>query len=118
MLDLDHALAPWLLVDAALAGAYNTAHERVYPGALTELGIPATALTGRSQLKLHAFPRIGSRQLGSFQPSHIREFVTQREEQPRPGSESSRQGTQAARSHGLRCQRGSRARKCLPSAPF
>jgi hypothetical protein len=37
VLDLDHALA----------SAYNTAYERVYPGALTELGIPATALTGR-----------------------------------------------------------------------
>ncbi|NUS81833.1 MAG: hypothetical protein HOY75_03520 [Streptomyces sp.] len=47
VLDLDHALAPWLLGDAALASAYNTAYERVYPGALTELGIPATALTGR-----------------------------------------------------------------------
>jgi hypothetical protein len=44
---LDHALAPWLLGDAALASAYNTAYERVYPGALTELGIPATALTVR-----------------------------------------------------------------------
>ncbi|GHE33935.1 hypothetical protein GCM10017771_51240 [Streptomyces capitiformicae] len=47
VLDLDHARAPWLLGDAALASAYNTAYERVYPGALTELGIPATALTGR-----------------------------------------------------------------------
>jgi hypothetical protein len=46
-LDLDHALAPWLLGDAALASAYNTAYERVYPGALVELGIPAIALTGR-----------------------------------------------------------------------
>ncbi|GGP80246.1 hypothetical protein [Streptomyces melanogenes] len=47
VLDLDHAPAPWLLGDAALASAYNTAYERVYPGALTELGIPDTALTGR-----------------------------------------------------------------------
>ncbi|WP_280908854.1 hypothetical protein [Streptomyces sp. SAI-090] len=47
VLDLDHAPAPWLLGDAALASAYNTAYERVYPGALTKLGIPATALTGR-----------------------------------------------------------------------
>lgn len=47
VLDLDHAPAPRLLGDAALASAYNTAYERVYPGALTELGIPATALTGR-----------------------------------------------------------------------
>ncbi|MEV7246652.1 hypothetical protein AB0N92_36225 [Streptomyces sp. NPDC093248] len=47
VLDLDHAPAPWLLGDAALASAYNTAYERVYPGALTEMGIPATALSGR-----------------------------------------------------------------------
>jgi hypothetical protein len=47
VLDLDHAPTPWLLGDAALTSAYNTAYERVYPGALTELGIPATALTGR-----------------------------------------------------------------------
>ncbi|MET7607736.1 hypothetical protein [Streptomyces avermitilis] len=47
VLDLDHAPAPWLLGDAALASSYNTAYERVYPGALTKLGIPATALTGR-----------------------------------------------------------------------
>jgi integrase len=33
----------------------------------------------QSQLKLHAFPRIGTRPLGSFQPSHMREFVTQLE---------------------------------------
>ncbi|MGW1564466.1 hypothetical protein ACWCQ1_49780 [Streptomyces sp. NPDC002144] len=46
VLDLDHVPAPWLLGDAALASAYNTAYERVYPGALTELGIPATALAG------------------------------------------------------------------------
>ncbi|MFJ5812156.1 hypothetical protein, partial [Streptomyces sp. NPDC093093] len=47
VLDLDHAPAPWLLGEPALASAYNTTYERVYPGALTELGIPATALTGR-----------------------------------------------------------------------
>jgi YD repeat-containing protein len=52
MLDLDHAPAPWLLGDAALVSAYNTAYERVYPGALTELGIPATALTGRKAWEL------------------------------------------------------------------
>ncbi|MFH9043543.1 hypothetical protein ACH4FA_29930 [Streptomyces sp. NPDC017966] len=45
VLDRGHALAPWLLGDATLAGAYNTAYERVYPGALTELGIPATAFS-------------------------------------------------------------------------
>ncbi|MGW2964929.1 hypothetical protein ACWDGI_41680 [Streptomyces sp. NPDC001220] len=49
VLDLDHAPAPapWLLGDAALASAYNTAYERVYPGALIELGVPAAALSGR-----------------------------------------------------------------------
>ncbi|MEW2426356.1 hypothetical protein AB0911_38730 [Streptomyces nigra] len=47
VLDLDHAPAPWLLGDAALASAYNTAYERLYPGALAEMGIPATALSGR-----------------------------------------------------------------------
>jgi hypothetical protein len=47
VLDLDHAPAPWLLAEAALASAYNTAYERLYSGALTELGIPASALTGR-----------------------------------------------------------------------
>ncbi|WP_405467180.1 hypothetical protein [Streptomyces canus] len=46
VLDLDHTPAPWLLGDAALASAYNAAYERVYPGALTELGIPTAALTG------------------------------------------------------------------------
>jgi hypothetical protein len=42
-------------------------------------GDPNTRASMESQLKLHAFPRIGSRRLGSFQPSHIREFVTQLE---------------------------------------
>ncbi|MBC3987800.1 site-specific integrase [Streptomyces sp. AC563] len=49
-------------------------------------GDPNTRASMRSQLKLHAFPRIGSRQLGSFQPSHIREFVTQLEETGMSGS--------------------------------
>ncbi|MFE0773379.1 hypothetical protein [Streptomyces sp. NPDC058861] len=47
VLDLDHAPAPWLLGDAALASSYNMAYERVYPGVLSELGIPATALADR-----------------------------------------------------------------------
>ncbi|WP_043265594.1 tyrosine-type recombinase/integrase [Streptomyces sp. CT34] len=42
-------------------------------------GDPNTQASMESQLKLHAFPRIGMRPLGSFQPSHIREFVTQLE---------------------------------------
>ncbi|NEB16726.1 hypothetical protein [Streptomyces coelicoflavus] len=45
---LDHAPAPWLLGDAALTSSYNTAYERVYPGALSELGIPTAALAGRT----------------------------------------------------------------------
>ncbi|MFB8171863.1 tyrosine-type recombinase/integrase [Kitasatospora purpeofusca] len=40
---------------------------------------PNTQASMRSQLRLHAFPRIGSRPLGSFQPGHIREFVAQLE---------------------------------------
>ncbi len=47
MLDLDHAPAPWLLGDAALVSSYNTAYERVYPDALSELGIPTAALADR-----------------------------------------------------------------------
>lgn len=49
-------------------------------------GDPNTRASMESQLKLHAFPRIGTRQLGSFQPSHIREFVTQLEETGMSGS--------------------------------
>ncbi|MEU4148277.1 tyrosine-type recombinase/integrase [Streptomyces parvulus] len=52
----------------------------------SQSGDPNTRASMESQLKLHAFPRIGSRQLGSFQPSHIREFVTQLEETGMSGS--------------------------------
>ncbi|MFJ1929632.1 MULTISPECIES: tyrosine-type recombinase/integrase [unclassified Streptomyces] len=45
----------------------------------SQSGDPNTRASITSQLKLHAFPRIGSRPLGAFQPSHIREFVTQLE---------------------------------------
>ncbi|MFE1204115.1 tyrosine-type recombinase/integrase [Streptomyces sp. NPDC058762] len=45
----------------------------------SQSGDPNTRASMESQLTLHAFPRIGSRQLGSFQPTHIREFVTQLE---------------------------------------
>ncbi|WP_406130500.1 site-specific integrase [Streptomyces canus] len=45
----------------------------------SQSGDPNTRASMQSQLSLHAFPRIGSRALGSFQPSHIREFVTQLE---------------------------------------
>ncbi|MGW3638375.1 tyrosine-type recombinase/integrase [Streptomyces sp. NPDC005131] len=43
----------------------------------SQSGDPNTRASMESQLRLHAFPRIGSRQLGSFQPGHMREFVTQ-----------------------------------------
>ena len=52
----------------------------------SQSGDPNTRASMESQLKLHAFPRIGSRQLGSFQPSHIREFVTQLEASGMSGS--------------------------------
>ncbi|MER7576334.1 tyrosine-type recombinase/integrase [Streptomyces sp. NPDC126514] len=45
----------------------------------SQSGDPNTRASMQSQLRLHAFPRIGSRALGSFQPSHIRAFVTQLE---------------------------------------
>ncbi|MFF4490523.1 hypothetical protein ACFY0F_29265 [Streptomyces sp. NPDC001544] len=43
-LDLDHVPAPWLLGVAALVSAYNTAYERVYPGALTRTRRPCHRL--------------------------------------------------------------------------
>ncbi|MYT96721.1 MULTISPECIES: site-specific integrase [unclassified Streptomyces] len=52
----------------------------------SQSGDPNTRASIRSQLKLHAFPRIGSRPLGAFQPSHIREFVTQLEASNMSGS--------------------------------
>ncbi|MEW1912338.1 hypothetical protein AB0442_28530 [Kitasatospora sp. NPDC085895] len=41
---LDRAPALWMLGTRDFAAAYNTAYERVYPGALAQLGIPDTAL--------------------------------------------------------------------------
>jgi integrase len=38
------------------------------------------------RLRLHAFPRIGSRPLGSFQPEHIREWLGQLKQSGVPGS--------------------------------
>lgn len=52
----------------------------------SQSGDPNTRASMQSQLKLHAFPRIGARPLGSFQPSHIREFVTQLEASGMSGS--------------------------------
>ncbi|PBC79037.1 site-specific recombinase XerC [Streptomyces sp. TLI_235] len=45
----------------------------------TQSGDPNTKASMQSQLRLHAFPLIGSRPLGSFQPSHVREFVAKLE---------------------------------------
>ncbi|NXY94534.1 site-specific integrase [Streptomyces sp. BR123] len=38
---------------------------------------PNTGFSMESQLRLHAFPYIGARPLGSFQPAHIRDWVKQ-----------------------------------------
>jgi integrase len=38
---------------------------------------PNTQASMESQLQLHAFPYLGSRPLGSFQPAHIRDWVRQ-----------------------------------------
>jgi integrase len=47
---------------------------------LSTLGAdPNTIESMNSQLRLHAFPYIGSRPLGSFKPEHIREWVAQLE---------------------------------------
>jgi integrase len=49
-------------------------------------GDPNTKASMQSQLGLHAFPLIGARPLGSFQPSHIREFVAKLEASGMSGS--------------------------------
>ncbi|WP_030593818.1 hypothetical protein [Streptomyces anulatus] len=43
-LHIDFAPAPWLLGNDAFVTAYNQAYERVYPGALAQLGVPTHAL--------------------------------------------------------------------------
>ncbi|OII63238.1 site-specific integrase [Streptomyces sp. CC53] len=45
----------------------------------TQGGDPNTRASMESQLRLHAFPYIGSRPLGSFQPEHIREWLAKLE---------------------------------------
>ena len=52
----------------------------------SQSGDPNTKASMRSQLGLHAFPLIGARPLGSFQPSHIREFVAKLEAAGMSGS--------------------------------
>ncbi|WP_435884062.1 phage integrase central domain-containing protein [Streptomyces mirabilis] len=46
--------------------------ERWIAGQTTDLN---TRIGAETRLRLHAFPRIGARPLGSFHPVHIREFV-------------------------------------------
>lgn len=46
--------------------------ERWITGQTTDLN---TRIGVETRLRLHAFPRIGARPLGSFRPVHIREFV-------------------------------------------
>lgn len=52
----------------------------------SQSGDPNTKASMQSQLRLHAFPLIGSRPIGSFQPSHIREFVSKLEASGMSGS--------------------------------
>jgi integrase len=47
---------------------------------------PNTQASMESQLRLHAFPYLGSRPLGSFQPAHIRDWVRQLSENGIRGS--------------------------------
>ncbi|MBT2224444.1 tyrosine-type recombinase/integrase [Nonomuraea sp. NEAU-A123] len=49
-------------------------------------GDPNTRASMGSQLRIHAFPYIGARPLGSFQPGHIRAWVKQLEENGVRGS--------------------------------
>jgi hypothetical protein len=47
-----HVAAPWLLHDPDAAASISAAYDRVYPGALGQLGIPATAVaTGEDWLR-------------------------------------------------------------------
>lgn len=47
---------------------------------------PNTQASMESQLRLHAFPHLGTRPLGSFQPAHIRDWVRQLQENGVRGS--------------------------------
>ncbi|WP_371793492.1 site-specific integrase [Streptomyces sp. NBC_01471] len=47
---------------------------------------PSWVASMESQLTLHAFPHIGSRPLGSFQPEHVREWVATLEQRGIPGT--------------------------------
>jgi hypothetical protein len=43
-LRIEYALAPWLLLPADRATAYNQRYELLHPGALADAGIPDTAM--------------------------------------------------------------------------
>ncbi|MEW1720857.1 site-specific integrase [Streptomyces sp. NPDC093109] len=47
---------------------------------------PTTQIATETRLRLHAFPRIGSRPLDSFRPSHIQELVKALEDSPIEGT--------------------------------
>ncbi|NEB30778.1 site-specific integrase [Streptomyces sp. SID14446] len=56
--------------------AAKTTFQQYTENWLSTLGVdPNTIESMNSQLRLHAFPYIGSRPLGSFKPEHIREWV-------------------------------------------
>ncbi|WP_405619669.1 tyrosine-type recombinase/integrase [Streptomyces sp. NBC_00076] len=57
--------------------------ERWIAGQTTD---PTTRIAVETRLRLHAFPRIGARPLGSFRPVHIREFVRDLEHDPMAGT--------------------------------
>lgn len=53
---------------------------------LTQGADPNTQASMKSQLRLNAFPYLGTRPLGSFQPAHIRNWVRQLQENGVRGS--------------------------------
>ncbi|MEV0533638.1 tyrosine-type recombinase/integrase [Kitasatospora sp. NPDC050463] len=68
------------------AAAKTTFQEFAEKWLASQTSDPNTQASMRSQLRRHAFPRIGARPLGSFQPGHIREFVAQLETSAISGS--------------------------------
>ncbi|GGS01712.1 hypothetical protein GCM10010269_45770 [Streptomyces humidus] len=61
--------------------------ERWITGQTTDLN---TRIGVETRLRLHAFPRVGARPLGSFRPVHIREFVRDLENDPAIGGSYAR----------------------------
>lgn len=68
---------------------------------------PNTQASMESQLRLHAFPYLGSRPLGSFQPAHIRDWVRQLQENGVRGSYA--RTIYSNRTGGAECGGGRRA---------